>query len=94
MQYTKVYATREEMVACNNDLCYPLSFLHHFRQDSKNISIKMLKDVGMTVPKSSETARQGTRAVYMQQNRGLGHATIITHNNKGDVGRGYTCYYL
>ena len=30
----------------------------------KNI-IKMLKDVGMTVPKSRET-----RAVYMQQNRG------------------------
>ena len=31
----------------------------------KNISIKVLKDVGMTVPKSRET-----RAVYMQQNRG------------------------
>ena len=31
----------------------------------KNISIKMLKDVGMTVPKSRET-----RAVYMQQHRG------------------------
>ena len=28
----------------------------------KNISIKMLKDVGMTVPKSRETS-----AVYMQQ---------------------------
>ena len=54
---------------------------------SKNISIKMLKDVGMTVPKSRETsavymcsntrdegsiyaARQGMRAVYMQQDRG------------------------
>ena len=32
---------------------------------SKNISIKMLKDVGMTVPKSRETS-----AVYMQQDRG------------------------
>ena len=31
----------------------------------KNISIKMLKDVGMTVPKSRET-----RAVYMQQHMG------------------------
>ena len=34
-------------------------------QGSKNISIKMLKDVGMTVPKSRETS-----AVYMQQDRG------------------------
>ena len=33
---------------------------------SKNISIKMLKDVGMTVPKSRDTS-----AVYMLQNRGL-----------------------
>ena len=32
----------------------------------KNISIKRLKDVGMTVPKSRET-----RAVYMQQQRGV-----------------------
>ena len=31
----------------------------------KNISIKMLKDVGMTVQKSRETS-----AVYMQQDRG------------------------
>ena len=31
-------------------------------QESKNISIKMLKDVGMTMPKSRETS-----AVYMQQ---------------------------
>ena len=31
---------------------------------SKNISIKMLKDVGMIVPKSRETS-----AVYMQQDR-------------------------
>ena len=34
-------------------------------QDSKNISIKMLKDVGMTVPKSRETS-----TVYMQQDKG------------------------
>ena len=32
---------------------------------SKNISNKMLKDVGMTVPRSRETS-----AVYMQQDRG------------------------
>ena len=32
---------------------------------SKNISIKMLKDVGMTVTKSRETS-----AVYMQQDGG------------------------
>ena len=31
---------------------------------SKNISIKMLKNVGMIVPKSRETS-----AVYMQQDR-------------------------
>ena len=45
---------------------------------SKNISIKMLKDVGMTVPKSRETsvvyiyaATQGMRDyIYMQQDRG------------------------
>ena len=44
----------------------------------KNISIKMLKDVGMTVPKSRETsvvyiyaATQGMRDyIYMQQDRG------------------------
>ena len=35
------------------------------KQDSKNISIKMLEDVGMTVPKSRET-----NAVYMQKDRG------------------------
>ena len=34
------------------------------KQGSKNISIKMLKDVGMIVPKSRETS-----AVYMQQDR-------------------------
>ena len=45
---------------------------------SKNISIKILKDVGMTVPKSRETsvvyiyaAIQGMRDyIYMQQGRG------------------------
>ena len=48
------------------------------KQGSKNISIKMLKDVGMTVPKSRETgvvyiyaATQGMRDyIYMQQDRG------------------------
>ena len=34
------------------------------KQGSKNIFIKMLKDVGMTVPESSETS-----VVYMQQDR-------------------------
>ena len=37
-------------------------------QESKNISTKMLKDVGMTVPKSRETSTvyiQGMRAVYL-----------------------------
>ena len=38
-----------------------LSPLH---KGSKNISIKMLKDVGMIVPKTRETS-----AVYMQQDR-------------------------
>ena len=38
------------------------------KQGSKNISIKMLKDVGMTVPKSRETS-----AVYMQQDRDEGN---------------------
>ena len=47
-----------------------LSLLPYYNQPychkgSKNISIKMLKDVGMTVPKSRETS-----AVYMQQDRG------------------------
>ena len=37
------------------------------KQASKNISIKMLKNVGMTVPKSRETS-----AVYMQQDRDEG----------------------
>ena len=34
---------------------------------SKNISTKMLKDVGMTVPKSRETSAVDS---YMQQDRG------------------------
>ena len=45
---------------------FPYTFIIDGRQGSnkgsKNISIKMLKDVGMTVPKSRETS-----AVYMQQ---------------------------
>ena len=36
-----------------------------YLQGSKNISLKMLKDVGITVSKSRETS-----AVYMQQDRG------------------------
>ena len=50
------------------------------KQGSKNISIKMLKDVGMTVPKSTETS-----AVYMQQNRGVrqGMRAYICSQNGG-----------
>ena len=45
---------------------YPIDSYNvlHYIQGSKNISIKMLKDVGMIVPKSRETS-----AVYMQQAR-------------------------
>ena len=42
------------IVACPHPLCCCI-------YKCKNISIKMLKDVGMTVPK-----RRETRAVYMQ----------------------------
>ena len=37
----------------------------YIHTQDRNISIKMLKDVGMTVPKSRETS-----AVYMQQDKG------------------------
>ena len=37
------------------------------KQESKNISYKMLKDVGMTVLKSRETSEV---YIYMQQHRG------------------------
>ena len=36
-----------------------------YKQESKNISTKMLKDVGMTVPKSRETS-----TVYICSNTG------------------------
>ena len=39
------------------------------KQESKNIYIKMLKNVGMTVPKSRETSAV---YIYMQQDRGWG----------------------
>ena len=48
------------MSAQRNNMHNPMQ-----RNKCKNISIKMLKDVGMTVPKSRET-----RAVYMQQHMG------------------------
>ena len=62
------------------------------KQGSKNISIKMLKDVGMIVPKSRETsvvyiyaATQGMRDyIYMQQDRGLRQYIICTKT--GDEG--------
>ena len=43
------------------------------KQGSKNISIKMLKDVGMTVPKSRETS-----VVYICSNTG-NEGTIVFH---------------
>ena len=58
----------------------------------KNIFIKMLKEVGMAVPKIRET-----RVVYMPQDKGLGHTTIIprvTPIFKRNVGRGYAWYYI
>ena len=42
------------------------------KQGSKNIFIKMLKDVGMTVPKSRESA------VYWQQGRGRGQNMAVS----------------
>ena len=63
------------------------------KQGSKNISIKMLKDVGMTVPKSRETsvvyiyaAIQGTRDyIYMQQDslRQRMKAVYYMHQDRG-----------
>ena len=50
----------------------------------------MLKDVGITVPKSRETS-----AVRMQQDRGGRYATIICVTlHKRDVGRGYALHAL
>ena len=34
------------------------------KQGSKNVSIKMLKDVGMTVPKCRETSAVGSKTGY------------------------------
>ena len=51
------------------------------KQGSKNISIKMLKDVGMTVLKSKET-----NAVYICNNKGDEGSIIICSGKKGDEG--------
>ena len=54
------------------------------KQESKNISTKMLKDVGMTVPKSRETSTvyiQGMRAVYYVQQQGM--RTVYMQQDKG-----------
>ena len=48
------------------------------KQGSKNISIKMLKDVGMTVPKSREIS-----VVYMQQDRGWGQYICSKTGDEG-----------
>ena len=45
--------------------CMPIGIL--LLQESKNISYKMLKDVGMTVPKSRETSE--VYYSHMQQHR-------------------------
>ena len=50
------------------------------KQGSKNISIKMLKDVGMTVPKSRETS-----VVYICSNTG-NEGTIFICNKTKDEG--------
>ena len=66
-------------------------WLPQFNYKCKNIFIKMLKDVGMAVPKTRET-----KAVYMPQDKGLWHTTIIpcvTPIFKRDVGRGYTEHF-
>ena len=47
---------------------YISSLSLYFTKESKNISSKMLKDVGMTVPKSRETSAV---YCYMQQHRGM-----------------------
>ena len=47
---------------------FPAESAHsRYSKESKNISTKMLKDVGMTVPKSRETSPVDS---YMQQHRG------------------------
>ena len=62
-------------------------------KESKNISTKMLKDVGMTVPKSRETSavdsymqqdRGWGQYIYMQQDRGWGQ--YICSKTGGDEG--------
>ena len=55
--------------------------LHNYCKEtfkSKNISIKMLKDVGMTMAKSRETS-----AVYMQQDRGRGQYICSKTGDEG-----------
>ena len=72
--------------------CYETANVSTMYKGSKNISIKMLKDVGMTVPKSRETsvvyiyaATQGMRDyIYMQQDRGWRQHIICTKT--GDEG--------
>ena len=53
------------------------------KQGSKNISIKMLKDVGMTVPKSRETS-----VVYICSNTG-NEGTIFICSKTEDEGSIY-----
>ena len=60
------------------------------KQGSKNISIKMLKDVGMTVPKSRETsvvyiyaATQGMRGLYLYAATQRMKAVYYMHQDRG-----------
>ena len=59
------------------------------KQGSKNISIKMLKDVGMTVPKSREqvqyiyAATQGMRGVYLYAVRHRMKAVYYMRQDRG-----------
>ena len=60
------------------------NFISSYIKGSKNISIKMLKDVGMTVPKSRETSAvyiysktEDEGSIYAAR-QGMRAATIIT----------------
>ena len=59
------------------------------KQGSKNISIKMLKDVGMTVPKSRETSvvyicsNTGNERLYLYAARQRMKAVYYMHQDRG-----------
>ena len=53
-----IYAARQGRVYACYYCCMPSSPVMLYIQGSKNISIKMLKDVGMTVPKGRDEGMQ------------------------------------